>query len=194
VPYRDSKPKLARYTSLFSSFKETTKPPEFSEPWNEEAPQAFQSYVDPLHVAQSVRSHIVNSHLPIPSEHHSGLLRLFESYRTVLEQKECLEMLLEETLRDWAQAQVGWTHFEDRYSAEIRRLELLIARGTSGLAGSVHVPRSTQLVLIIADLCKLGRGALWVAGGGTERPSRTTACHEITISFLSRSLMQKSNS
>ncbi|EUC39281.1 hypothetical protein COCCADRAFT_80617 [Bipolaris zeicola 26-R-13] len=133
--YRDSKPKLSRYTSLFSSFKDTTKTPEFSEPWGEEAPRPFEAYVDPLVVTQSVRLHITSSSSPMPTEHHGGLLRVFEDYRKIRDQKERLEILLEETLRDWSQAQAGWSYSEDQYHAEIRRLELLIARGTSGMTG-----------------------------------------------------------
>ncbi|EMD68629.1 hypothetical protein COCSADRAFT_274733 [Bipolaris sorokiniana ND90Pr] len=141
--YRDSKPKLSRYTSLFSSFKDTTKTPEFSEPWDEEAPRPFEAYVDPLLVTQSVRLHITRSSSPIPTEHHSGLLRVFENYQKVRDQKERLEILLEETLRDWSQAQAGWSYSEDGYHAEIRRLELLIARGTSGMTGLVQARQAS---------------------------------------------------
>ncbi|EMD96836.1 hypothetical protein COCHEDRAFT_1199676 [Bipolaris maydis C5] len=138
VLYRDSKPKLSRYTSLFSSFKDTTKTPEFSEPWGEESPRPFEAYVDPLLVTQSVRLHITRASSPIPTEHHSGLLRVFEDYRKARDQKGRLEILLEETLRDWSQAQASWSYLEDGYHAEIRRLELLIARGTSGMTGLVQ--------------------------------------------------------
>ncbi|USP73277.1 uncharacterized protein yc1106_00551 [Curvularia clavata] len=142
---RDSKPKLARYASLFATFKETSKGPEFLEPWGEEAPPRFQPYIDPLQVIQSVRSHIVKCSTPVPLEHNSGLLRLFEDYRKIREQKEGLEKLLEETLEDWTQAQGQWTHSEDRYTAEIRRLELLIAHGTSGMEGLVQARQGSVL-------------------------------------------------
>ncbi|KNG47658.1 hypothetical protein TW65_05727 [Stemphylium lycopersici] len=139
APCRDSKPKLARYTSLFTTFKETAKEtakaPGFSEPWSDDAPLPFQPYIDPLNVVQSVRSHMANSSLPISPEHHSGLFRVFEDYRKVREQKERLESLLKETLQDWKQAEGHWRDYEDRYSGEIRRLELIIARGSRGMAG-----------------------------------------------------------
>jgi hypothetical protein len=70
-------------------------------------------------------------------EHNSGLFRVFEDYRKVREQKESLSLLLEETLKDWKRAEEHWMHSKGRYGAEIRRLELLIARGTSGMTGSV---------------------------------------------------------
>jgi hypothetical protein len=139
APRRDSKPKLARYTSLFANFKETAKEPEFafSAPWGEDAPPPFQPYIDPLDVVISVRSHMATAHQPIPMEHNSGLFRVFEDYRKVREQKESLSAMMEETLKDWKKAKEHWKNSKDRYCAEIRRLELLIARGTSGMTGSV---------------------------------------------------------
>ncbi|CAN9084261.1 unnamed protein product [Alternaria sp. RS040] len=137
APRRDSKPRLARYTSLFANFKDTTKEPEFafSAPWGEDAPQSLQPYIDPLDVVQSVRSHMATTHRPIPMEHNSGLFRVFEDYRKVREQKESLSIMMEETLSDWKKAEEHWNRSKDCYGAEIRRLELLIARGTSGMAG-----------------------------------------------------------
>ena len=70
-------------------------------------------------------------------EHNSGLFRVFEDYRNVREQKESLSIMMEETLSDWKKAEQYWDRSKDCYGAEIRRLELLIARGTSGMTGSV---------------------------------------------------------
>ena len=135
APRRDSKPKLARYTSLFANFKDTSRAPEFSEPWSEDTPTVFPRYVDPLNALQVVRLHMVNSSQPIPIEHYSGLFRIFEDYRKTREQKERLGEMMEDTLQDWAKAEEQWRCAEDRYGAEIRRLELLIARGTAGMTG-----------------------------------------------------------
>lgn len=85
---------------------------------------------------QATHSYLCNNfYKPIPSEHHSGLLRIFEDYRHLREGKEKLESLLTETLEGYKSADQLWMTKEDRYQAEIRRLELLIARGTTGLAG-----------------------------------------------------------
>jgi hypothetical protein len=130
------KPKLARYTSLFTTIKDASKEIEF-EPWSEDAPPLFQPYVDPLDVVQHIRSHMMNSNQPIPIEHNSGLFRVFEDYRKVRENKERLESLLQDTFRDWRIAENHWSAAEGKYDTEIRRLELLIARGTSGMTGSV---------------------------------------------------------
>jgi hypothetical protein len=80
---------------------------------------------------------MMNSNQPIPIEHNSGLFRVFEDYRKVRENKERLESLLQDTFRDWRIAENHWSAAEGKYDAEIRRLELLIARGTSGMTGSV---------------------------------------------------------
>jgi hypothetical protein len=135
TPRRDSKPKLARYTSLFSSFKEAIKGPEFAEPWSEEAP-SFEPYVDPLNALQSVRSHMIStSSRPIPTEYNNGLFRIFDDYRRVREEKQRLDILMQEITRDWNKAEERWSESELRYETEIRRLDLLIAKGTSGMAG-----------------------------------------------------------
>ncbi|CAE7175839.1 hypothetical protein HRS9139_03455 [Pyrenophora teres f. teres] len=135
APRRDSKPKLARYTSLFANFKDNSRASDFSEPWSEDAPPVFPPYVDPLDALQAVRLHMVNSCQPIPLEHYSGLFRIFEDYRKAREQKERLGDLMEVILQDWEKAEEQWRLAEDRYVAEIRRLELLIVRGTGGMTG-----------------------------------------------------------
>jgi hypothetical protein len=149
-PRRDSKPKRARYTSLLNNFKEkeTPKGPEFSEPWSEDVLlPPFQSYTDPLEVLQAIRSHMTNSTKPIPVEHNSGLFRIFEDYRKVREQKEHLDTIAQEMLQDCDKAKDQWESSESRYQAEFRRLELLIASGTSGMTGSVMF-RASNLAML----------------------------------------------
>ncbi|KAF1843793.1 uncharacterized protein K460DRAFT_342364 [Cucurbitaria berberidis CBS 394.84] len=145
TPRRNSKPKLARYTSLFSSFKESSKGPEFAEPWSDDAPPPFQPYVDPLNALRSIRSHMITAS-PIPLGHNSGLFRIFEDYGKVREEKENLETLLQDTFHDWETAKDQWNESEGRYEAEIRRLELLIARGTSGMTGRLIKARQGSVV------------------------------------------------
>ncbi|KAI8939700.1 hypothetical protein NX059_003456 [Plenodomus lindquistii] len=135
TPRRNSKPKLTLYTSLFSNFKESAKGPEFAEPWAEDAPPSFHPYIDPLHALQSVHSHMINFFTPIPLEHNSGLFRVFEDYRKVRLEKERLEALIQNTLTSWTRAEAQWAGLEFCYKAEIRRLEILIANGRSGMTG-----------------------------------------------------------
>ncbi|KAH9861974.1 hypothetical protein IAQ61_010175 [Plenodomus lingam] len=136
TPRPNSKPRVARYTSLFSSFKESSKAPDFNEPWSESSPP-LQFYVDPLLALQSVHSHMISFTTPIPLEHHSGLFRVFEDYRRARHEKERLDTLLQDTLTSWTIAEDHWAESELCYKAEIRRLEILIANGTSGMTGSV---------------------------------------------------------
>ncbi|EFQ96643.1 hypothetical protein PTT_00125 [Pyrenophora teres f. teres 0-1] len=160
APRRDSKPKLARYTSLFANFKDNSRASDFSEPWSEDAPPVFPPYVDPLDALQAVRLHMVNSCQPIPLEHYSGLFRIFEDYRKAREQKERLGDLMEVTLQDWEKAEEQWRLAEDRYVAEIRRLELLIVRGTGGMTGFVTIYKRGSIWLTETDSCKLDKEAL----------------------------------
>lgn len=130
------RPKLSRYLSGYLAIKEASKEPEFPEPWSEDALPAFVPLIDPLVVLQSVHTHLVrNSSRPIPVEHHSGILRIFEDYKKVREEKERLHRVLQETLSGYEAAEKSWEASEDRYHEEIRRLDLLVARSDIGMAG-----------------------------------------------------------
>jgi hypothetical protein len=134
------KPKLARYISDYLAI---TAPAEaatpqfsFSEPWSEDAPYTAEPPVDPLVAVQSIRSHIgYHSWIPLPVEYNSGILRVFEDYRKVRDEKERLSSMVKEVLDQWEAQGNEWEATECRYQTEIRRLELLIAQGTSGMLG-----------------------------------------------------------
>jgi hypothetical protein len=110
TPRRSSKPKLIRYTSLFTNFKDIHESvsPAFAEPWSDVKP-----------------------------EHNSGLYRIFEHYCQLRSTNEVMEAALQQTRDDLATSQARWMGEERRYAEEIRRLELLIAKGTTGVAGFV---------------------------------------------------------
>jgi hypothetical protein len=137
TPRRDSKPKLIRYTSLFSSFKDASKEPKvlsFAEPWDDSI-TPFQSYLDPWHTIQSIRSHMLGfSMIPIPLEHNSSLFRIFEDYHRLKDENERLDITLQKTRQSLQYYEDQWVKEERRYGEEIRRLELLIARGATGVA------------------------------------------------------------
>lgn len=145
APHRNSKPKLARYTSMFNSLKDVPKDaprgapkgPDFPEPWSQDAP-VHEPYMDPLLAIQAVASHMTSySAKPIPLEHCNGLFRIFEDYRRLRESNEHLQVSLLEIEGDWGRAEGQWQQEERRFNAEIRRLELLIADGVTGVAGCV---------------------------------------------------------
>lgn len=141
TPRRNSKPKLIRYTSLFSSYKDSARrsdsfnAPDFVEPWSDNTPFSFQPYVDPLVAIQSIRAHMTSSLNPIPLQHNNNLFCVFEDYRRLRHQHEHLEASLLERSKEFEEMTEHWVTEEQKYQAEIRRLELLIARGESGVAG-----------------------------------------------------------
>jgi hypothetical protein len=140
TPRRDSKPKLTRYTSLFSSFKDTkdSKGPNFAEPWDL-AIAPLPAYVDPKVAIQSVRTHMLSfSMVPIPLEHNSNLFRVFEDYHKMRDKNDHLDTMLQDTRQTLQYSGEQWAKEERRYEEEIRRLELLIARGTTGVAGLIY--------------------------------------------------------
>ncbi|KAF2827665.1 hypothetical protein CC86DRAFT_349335 [Ophiobolus disseminans] len=143
TPRRSSKPKLVRYTSLFTSFKDVSEPksPDFAEPWGDIDPNSAAPvpYVDPIAIIQAIRSHMANfSTTPLSSTHNSGLFRVFEHYYKLRSENERLEVGLHEARQELQSTQDRWTDEERRYAEEIRRLELLIAQGTAGVAGFLH--------------------------------------------------------
>ncbi|KAF2470404.1 uncharacterized protein BDR25DRAFT_262280 [Lindgomyces ingoldianus] len=132
------KPKLKHYLSSYLTLTAPPTSPEFSEPWHEDSPFDFIPPVDPIIVLQSVHSYLCGfPSQPLPVQHNNGLLRVFEDYKKAREQKERLDQLLQETFEDYRSAEERWLKVEDCYQAEIRRLELIIARGTTGMAGLI---------------------------------------------------------
>lgn len=138
TPRRDSKPKLIRYTSLFATHKEEPAGPDFAEPWSVDALPAQDSwaYVDPIFAMESIHSHICKNYMvPVPLEYNSGLFQIFDDYRKLRSYKERLEAREKEAIEHLHKVTAQWLESEERYEAEIRRLELLIAHGTAGMTG-----------------------------------------------------------
>ncbi|KAF2444230.1 hypothetical protein P171DRAFT_28826 [Karstenula rhodostoma CBS 690.94] len=136
-PRKATKPKLARYLTGYLAIKDPSKEPEFGEPWSEMLP-CSREYVDPMVSLQSVFSHMTtNPSCPIPLHYNNGIFRVFEDYRKIREEKERLDNLLHETFEGYRAAERFYDKAEAEYQAEIRRLELLIARGTSGMDGMI---------------------------------------------------------
>ncbi|KAF2007741.1 hypothetical protein P154DRAFT_583930 [Amniculicola lignicola CBS 123094] len=135
---RRLKPKLSRYLSNYLSLSNPPKTSDFSEPWSEDAPPAWITPVDPIIVLQSVHSYLLsNPSMPLPVQHNSGLLVIFEHYRKLREQKELLDGQMKEVLDAYEADEKMWESKEDACRREIRRLELIIARGTSGMSALI---------------------------------------------------------
>lgn len=144
-----ARPKVSRYLSDYLALSAPPKAPVkevflFSEPWCEEERMEIEPPVDPLVAVQEIRLHIgKQSWVPLPVEHNNGLLRIFEDYRKVRDTKELLDVLMKDILGAWQTAQEEWTERERRYQHEIRRLELLIAQGSTGMAGLIKARQGT---------------------------------------------------
>ncbi|PSN62694.1 hypothetical protein BS50DRAFT_577604 [Corynespora cassiicola Philippines] len=137
-PQRKSgaRPVLTRFLSDYRNFKDSSKEAEFTEWWSEDAPPLSAPFIDPLIALQFIHSHMINiPTLPVPIQHNNALLRIFEDYRKVRSEKERLDELLQQAHRGIKNAEVYLSDTESRYHAEIRRLELIIARGTTGMSG-----------------------------------------------------------
>ena len=139
TPRPDSKPKRTRYTSLFTIHKGKPTDPIFSEPWSTDQVPDIEDpwyYVDPIVVMESIHSHMCKSSMvPIPLSYNSGLFRVFDDYRKLRSQFESLETR-ELEAREQARMEIArMLESEAQYVSEIRRLELLIAQGTTGSSG-----------------------------------------------------------
>lgn len=136
TPRRDSKPKPVRYTSLFAAQKDEPAGPNFAEPWSAQYPPPYEPQVNPVVAMASIHSHMCKNHTtPVPLEYNSGLFRIFDDYRKLREHKDHLDVLEQETRKNFSSAKAQWLESERHYEAEIRRLEMLIARGATGITG-----------------------------------------------------------
>ncbi|OAK99846.1 hypothetical protein IQ06DRAFT_370396 [Phaeosphaeriaceae sp. SRC1lsM3a] len=147
TPHRDSKPKLIRYTSLFSGFKDAAKGPDFDTPWDDNQP-IYEPYVDPKLAIQSIRAHMVQfSMKPIPLEHSNNIFCIFEHYHKLCEENERLDSKMQRMRQDFEHSEVLRAREELRYADEIHRLELVISKGASGVAGYVWDIESCLYIL-----------------------------------------------
>lgn len=139
TPRQDTKPKLTRYTSLFTTHKEESTSSAFSEPWSVDPPPDHGNswaFVDPVAIMETIYAHMCKNYMvPIPLQYTAGLFQIFDDYRKLRSHKELLEGREKEMLQHTGNVTARWLKSEELYQSEIRRLELLIARGTSGMAG-----------------------------------------------------------
>jgi hypothetical protein len=134
-PRKPTKPNLARYISGYRSIMEASKEQDFADPWIEFSPPC-EEVVDPLVSLQSVFAHMNTLPArPIPIHYNSGIFRIFADYRVVREEKERLNKLCNDTFAAYRDLETYYENQKTEYDEETRRLELLIAHGTSGMAG-----------------------------------------------------------
>ncbi|OCL06130.1 hypothetical protein AOQ84DRAFT_248761, partial [Glonium stellatum] len=130
------RPKLSKYISSYLAITTPVKPDEFScNFWDTLGePVIYEPKADSLQVLESISATLISSpHKPLPIQQNSGLLCLLEDYRGLRLKKDKIEELLKQTLEGFREAQERWTAEEAGYGAEIKRLELIIARGKQGM-------------------------------------------------------------
>ncbi|KAF2500711.1 hypothetical protein BU16DRAFT_614429 [Lophium mytilinum] len=131
------RPKLTRYLSNYLAISAPQKSDElFSDNFwdNLGQPVDVEPKVDPYMVVQSISTMLLrNPNKPLPVAHNSSILHLVENYRNLREEKEKLDELLKETLDGYKEAEERWSAEEHNFRSEIRRLELIIARGKQGM-------------------------------------------------------------
>lgn len=154
APRHNPKPKLTRYTSLFSTHKEEPTSPIFSEPWSIDSlpdQEDSWSYVDPINIIESIHSHMCKNYMvPIPVQYTSGLFQIFDDYRKLRSQKEILETREREAHQQSRETTARCLESQEKYESEIRRLELFIVRGMNGMTGYAgpHTNESPLLTLL----------------------------------------------
>jgi hypothetical protein len=121
---------LARLVSGYRTLKDTSREPDFSEPWSDDAPRSHTTSVDPLVSMQSIYIHMNQLPTrPIPVDCNSALFHIFEDYRKIRAEQEGLEKLLQDTFESLRKVEEALLETEIQYQAEVRRLELLMMRG-----------------------------------------------------------------
>ncbi|CAI6338999.1 unnamed protein product [Periconia digitata] len=139
TPRRATRPKISHYLSGIPHLKDDIDPDFADEWWNEIEPLPVEPPVDPQTAMQLVSKFMHQQPLqPIPVSMYSNIFRIFEDYRKVKEETGESSHRLHEALQAHEEAESAWVKTESQYQAEIKRLELLIARGTAGLTGLVH--------------------------------------------------------
>ncbi|QDS71291.1 hypothetical protein FKW77_001281 [Venturia effusa] len=104
-------------------------------------------------IISSITTSINNAiNKPLSVQNHGPILRVFEAYRVLSDEKEDLETKLAEavahnntTLDTLEGERRRWKEDELAYKAEIKRLEVIIANGKTGLA-EVTLARQTSLI------------------------------------------------
>ncbi|PVH96663.1 hypothetical protein DM02DRAFT_631800 [Periconia macrospinosa] len=136
TPRRATRPKISRYLSGLPHFKENIDSTFTQDWWNEIQPLPAEPPLSPEEMIRSVSKHMHGLPAqPIPISMFNGLFRVFEDHRKIKEERTRLDQELRETLDAHDSAADRWCKAEAQYQEEIRRLDLLIARGTSGMTG-----------------------------------------------------------
>lgn len=99
-----------------------------------------------------MRALLVEPYHALDPAHNSSLMMIFEAYRTMCDQNAALakRLQVEVSCRDTAEleterAEQRWQVDKEEYKNEIKRLELIIAKGKWGLAEVVRARQNSVL-------------------------------------------------
>lgn len=162
TPKKGLRPKLSSYLSQSGPFASTTKPEPEPEPLFAEHPTpSFPSWVleDPYPApsAEQLTDAIMCRLMSRPYDaleprFNGSLLQIFETHRDLADERNVLQerltqemqgRLVERSARQ--EAEQKWEEEKSTYKAEVRRLELVIAKGKRGVA-DVALVRQDSLI------------------------------------------------
>lgn len=162
TPKRGLRPKLSSYLSQPGPFASLTKPePEPEAVLSEYREQRFPSWVvedpypapSPDQLTHAIMCRLMSHPYDALEPRFNGtLLQIFEAYRNLADEKSQLQEKLDEELRGrlaersaMQATERKWEEEKRTYKAEIKRLELIIAKGKRGVA-EVALVRQDSLV------------------------------------------------
>lgn len=144
------KPKFIHRASqyLVGSLKNPSAPPD---PF--ENPQKDLQYADIDRVVENVYEIIArNPGKAVEAHHGNNLLRIFEAYKEIRDERNVLVQKLKEknlnsdtTLHILESERTKWKEDEEHYKADVKRLEVLMAMGKTGMA-EVTLARTQSLI------------------------------------------------
>ena len=157
TPKRGLKPKIS---SMFTHHGVAAKPSMHSlteDPFAPRLPswpdeQPYSLHPDAEGLIDSVMCRLMSDpYGSLDSRFNSMLMHIFESYRSVMDEKQQLQEQANEAahgrkalLSRLQQAQKQWSQERQDYKAEIKRLELLLAKGKRGLAEVTTARQDSQ--------------------------------------------------
>jgi hypothetical protein len=160
TPKKGLRPKLSSYLTQSGTFGATSKPepePLFAEPPVQSFPSWAIEDTFPNPSAEQLVDTVLCRLMSRPydaldTRFNGALLQIFEAYRELSDQRDRLqrslaeEMVLREAERSVTQkAECKWEEEKQTYKAEVKRLELVIAKGKCGVA-EVALARQESLI------------------------------------------------
>lgn len=140
--HKTSKPRLtSRLSNIFSPNQSFDKQGgQFLDFWNDVDAGHTASKVDNQLAAESIlATMLANPNGSLPRHQNSALFQVLEAYRVTSKNFENLVDKYQELQEDLVVTKRQWAEEENQFRDEIKRLEIVIARGDEGLSSVVNV-------------------------------------------------------